>query len=463
MSADAEGHDMQRRMQHFITPLGAAPFPEIGRGDGVYLWDKAGKRYIDGSSGAVVSNLGHNNARVKAAMRAQADAVAFAYGRVWESPANRELADRLTRLSDWSFDACFFVSGGTEAVEASLKFARQWALARGESGRWKVISRMPSYHGSTLAVLGVTGDDDFGGPFKPMFVSHPKIPAPLSYRLPAGMSGEAYAMQCAQALEQRIEAEGAESVLAFIMEPVGGVSTGALVAPDAYYTMVRDICDRHGVTLIFDEVMSGAGRTGAFLAAHHWRACKPDIVVLAKGLSGGYAPLGAVLTSSEAVDALRRQGGFLHGHTYAANPFACAIGAAVLAELEERDLVANAAAMGAVLKARLEDMRMRRGYVGDVRGRGLLCAVEIVADKASKAMFSAETDAMGRIRALAMEEGVVFLSRRTSGGRNGEWLMACPPLISTADEIDALVDSLDRALQRFEREMAQGARLRARQ
>lgn len=456
---NAEG--IHRRMQHFISPTGSAPFPEIARGDGVYLWDKTGKRYLDGSSGAVVSNLGHSNARVKAAIRDQADQVSFAYARVWESPANLALTERLTRLAGWRYDACFFVSGGTEAVEAALKFARQWALARGDAGRWKVVSRTPSYHGSTLAVLGVTGDSDFAAPFAPMVREHPKAPAPLSYRTPDGVTAEEYARQCADALEKCIEREGPESVLAFIMEPVGGVSTGALVAPNEYYAAVRKICDRHGVLLIFDEVMSGAGRTGAFLAAHHWPSCRPDIVVLAKGLSGGYAPLGAVLVSSEAVDAVRAQGGFVHGHTYAANPMACAVGTAVLDELDERSLVGHAGSMGELLKTRLNDILAKRDFVGDIRGRGLLCAVEIVADKASKAIFPAEANAIGRIRALAMEEGLMLLSRRTSGGRFGEWMMACPPLISTAGEINDMADMLDRALQRFESEMAPGTRRRA--
>lgn len=444
------GGELPRRMQHFITSEGAAPFPRIERGDGVYLWDAAGRRYLDGSSGAVASNIGHNNARVRAAMHEQAERVSFAYARVWENQANERLAEKLAAMTGWGFDAAFFVSGGTEAVEASLKFARQWAVARGEASRWKVISRVPSYHGSTLAVLGITGDDDFRAPFTPMIVAHPKVPAPLSYRPPEGLDAEAYAKQCADALEERIEREGPQNVLAFIMEPVGGVSTGALVAPEFYYRRIREICDRHGVLLIFDEVMCGAGRTGRFLAAQHWPSCRPDIVVLAKGLSGGYAPLGAMLVSREAVDLLRTQGGFLHGHTYAANPMACAVGVAVLEEIETRGLIEQAAVLGERLRAQLKVVQQRRRFIGDVRGLGLLCAVEIVADPETKAMYPA--DAIGRIRALAMEEGLVVLSRRTSGGRFGEWLMACPPLISSEAEIDSFADMLDRALARFEKE-----------
>lgn len=446
-----QGHrDAVRRMQHFITHQDANAFPLIDHADGVYLFDAAGRRYMDGSSGAVASNIGHNNARVREAMRAQADRISFAYGRVWESRANIELVERLSTLAGWNFDSAFLVSGGTEAVEASLKFARQCAVARGEPRRWKVISRVPSYHGSTLAVLGITGDDDFRAPFAPMVVNHPKIPAPLSYRPAHGMDAQGYADFCAKALEKCILSEGPGEVLAFIMEPVGGVSTGALVAPASYYRTIRDICDRYGVLLIFDEVMCGAGRTGKFLAAHHWPDCRPDIVVLAKGLSGGYAPLGAMLTSSDAVDMLRAQGGFIHGHTYAANPMACAVGVAVLDELTDRGLVERAEVLGERLRARLAAAQQRRRSIGDVRGMGLLCAVEIVADRETKAMYPPESDAMGRIRALAMDQGLAILSRRTSGGRFGEWLMACPPLTASEAEIDSMVEMLEAALAEFE-------------
>lgn len=460
MSNSQNEADM-RLMQHFISPLDAEPFPMVSHGDGIYLWDQDGRRYLDGSSGAVVSNIGHNNPRVKAVMREQADRITFAYARVWESPANRGLAERVVKLAGSGYDSCFFVSGGTEAIEASLKLARQVAVARDQQTRWKVISRMPSYHGSTLAVLGVTGDDDFGGAFRPMYVDMPKIPAPLGYRTPEGVDARENARRCAAALEERILAEGPDSVLAFVMEPVGGTSTGALVSPDSYYESVRAICDRHGVQLIFDEVMSGAGRTGRFLAAHYWPKCRPDIVVLAKGLSGGYAPLGAVVTSSDVVDDVRRAGGFMHGHTYAANPQSCAIACAVLDELVEHNLVENAATMGNHLQARLLELQNRFSVIGDVRGRGLLCAIEIVADRPTKRMFPVEADAIGRIRNLCREAGLVLLSRRTSGGRYGEWLMVCPPLIVNQAQVDELCDSLSIALQRFESEVAVSSRARA--
>ena len=227
------------------------------------------------------------------------------------------------------------------------------------------------------------------------------------------------------------------------------MATGALVAPDVYYTLIRKICDRYGIFLIYDEVMSGAGRTGKFLAAHHWADCRPDIVALAKGVSGGYAPLGAVLTTDDMVRDLRAMGGFFHGHTYAANPQACAAGSAVLDELAERRLVENAAAMGPLLKQQLSELAGETEIIGDVRGRGLLLAVEIVADQASKKMFPPEADAIARIRERCMENGLILLARKVAGGRYGEWLMVCPPLIIDEAQIEELVGGFRKALLSF--------------
>jgi adenosylmethionine-8-amino-7-oxononanoate aminotransferase len=436
-------------LQHFISPAGAPGFPEVDRADGIYIWDSSGSRYIDGSSGAVSSNIGHNNHRVKQAMIDQANKVSFAYGRVWESAPHRELAQRLSALAGLGLDSVFAVSGGSEAVEQAVKIARLAAFARGESARWKVISRQPSYHGATMALMGITGDPEFGEPFAPLFVKHPRVPAPLTYRVPVGLTAEQYAVQCAEALEHRIREEGPESVLAFIMEPVGGTATGALVAPAIYQTLIRRICDRFGVTLIFDEVMSGAGRTGKFLAAHHWPDCPPDIVVLAKGVSGSYAPLGCVLTQGQVVDAIRSVGGLVPGHTYAANPQACAVSCAVLAETVERRLIENAAALGPVLMRGLQDLMAEFDCIGDVRGLGLLQAVEIVSDRRTKTIFPEALQAIAQIRRLCMQHGLMLLSRRLCGGIYGEWLMVAPPLIITEEQLDELLRAFRAALQDF--------------
>ncbi len=427
--------------------------PTIARAEGLYMWDDSGRRYIDVSSGPVVSNLGHCNPRVIAAMAEQARRTGFACPSAFVSEANLTLAERVAGLAGPGLERLFPVSGGSEAVESCIKFARQVALTRGEPSRCKVISRMPSYHGGTLGALALTGDTVAEEVFGPMMRSMPKIPAPLSYRFPAGHDGESYAAFAAEALKDEIERQGPETVLAFIYEPVGGLATGALVAPDFYYLRVREICDTYGVLMICDEVMSGAGRTGAFLASDHWPGARPDIVALAKGIGAGYTPLGMMLASAEMVDAVVESGGFLHGHTYNANPMTCAIGAAVLDEVIERGLIANAREKGAELRRRLNALCEASPIVGDVRGRGLLQAIEIVADKDSKAMIPLELQAPTRIGALARERGLVLYTRRTSGGKYGDWLMITPALIVDSAQIDEIVGRLAETLQAYADEL----------
>jgi adenosylmethionine-8-amino-7-oxononanoate aminotransferase len=441
-------------IQAFFAPPNAPRKPRIRRAEGIWFEDEAGRRTIDASSGPVASNLGHGNARVLAAQRAQAELAAFATPSQFESGANLALAERLARLCGPGLDRAFMTSGGSEATETAMRFCRQHAVWRGEAGRWKVISRMPSYHGNTFGALAVSGDPAAHALFGPMMVQHPKVPAPFSYRVPAGHTAESYAAECADALERTILAEGAETVLAFIMEPVGGLATGALVAPDLYYTAVRQICTRHGVTLIYDEVMSGAGRTGRFLASEHWPAGRPDIAVLAKGVSAGYAPLGVVMVPERMAEDLAGSGGFAAGFTYFANPLSCAVGVAVLDELVERDLIGNAAVQGARLHARLEAIAAGSRILGDIRGRGLLLAIELVADKAEKRSIPVALNAPERLKAIALRHGLHLYGRRTAGGRFGDWLMVSPPLIVTADEVDLIADRIAASLGEYEDELA---------
>ena len=253
-------------------------------------------------------------------------------------------------------------------------------------------------------------------------------------------------------LERTIIDENPEEVLAFIMEPVGGLSTGALVAPDFYYKQVREICDQYGVILIYDEVMSGAGRTGQFLAADHWRGSDPDLVILAKGLCAGYSPLGALLAPNRIVEPVVSSGGFLHGHTYASNPLSCAIANAVLNEVIENNLIENAQVVGDYLKKGLENLATQLSIIGDVRGKGLLLAVEIVRDTATKSMFDIDQRAIYRISELGIKNGILLYTRKTSKGENGEWLMIAPPLISTTDHCDEFLSKLNETLKDFQKE-----------
>ncbi|PHP65683.1 aspartate aminotransferase family protein [Zhengella mangrovi] len=424
------------------------PRPFLDRGEGIYLFDEHGKRYIDGSSGAMVSNIGHSNPRVLEAMKAQMDKATFGYRLHFRTEASERLATKTASLMPDGLDRVFFVSGGSEAVESCVKLARQYALTQGQASRWKVISRFPSYHGCTLGALALTGYDPLALPFAPMMQVMPKIAAPTCYLDRDNLTDEARGLKYADLLRDEIIAQGPDTVLAFIMEPIGGASTGALVAPDSYYARIREICDEFGILLIYDEVMTGAGRTGRFLAAEHW-GITPDIVALSKGFAAGYAPLGAMVARNDIVEAILDAGGFLHGFTYAGNPLACAAGLAVLEEIEREGLVANAARMGEVLKQRLEGLMRRYPMIGDVRGKGLMTAFELVSDRETMAPLPRGMNAYLRLVEIAYGNGLIIYSRRTRGGAEGDHFLVCPPLIITEAQVDEMMGLLVRSLDTF--------------
>ena len=419
--------------------------PLLDRAEGIYLWDRAGKRYLDGCSGAMVSNIGHSNPRVIDAMRRQLERSAFGYRLHFENEPAERLAALIGDLCPPGHEKVFFVSGGSEAVESALKLARQYAVASGEGGRWQVISRTPSYHGSTLGALAVTGYRPLTEPFLPMMRRMPAIPAPRCYLDRDELSDDERGLRYAEMLRDKIIELGPESVLGFVMEPVGGASTGALVAPDSYYARIREICDEFGVLLIYDEVMSGAGRTGRYLAAEHW-GIKPDIIALAKGLAAGYAPLGAMVADDRIVERVLDAGGFQHGYTYAGNPLACAAGLAVTLEILEQGLMTRATETGAQLKLGLERLMQAYPFIGDVRGKGLLLAFELVADRASMQPLPAELNAYSRLVELAYERGLIIYSRRTREGLEGDHFMICPPMITTAEQVDEILGLLGESL-----------------
>jgi adenosylmethionine-8-amino-7-oxononanoate aminotransferase len=425
----------------------------VSRAEGLHVWDTAGRRYIDVTSGPVAVNLGHGNPRVLQAMQEQSGRVCFAYPTAFESESNVRLNERLASQAGMGLDRAFFVSGGSEAVEKCLQFARRYAIVTGQSARHKVISRNPSYHGSTRGLMALSADPGYvsflvGGP------AGIQVPAPWSYRIPDGVDAVVHARQCAEALRTAIVAEGPEFVLAFIIEPVMGFSGGATYAPAEYYRRVREICDEFGVLLIFDETISGAGRTGRFLAAHWWPDAKPDLVTLAKGLGGGYDPLGAFLASSGMVDTVVGGGGFHFGHTHKGHPLACAVGLAVLEETIEQRLTERASNVGEYLRGRLNALKADIPVIGDVRGLGMLNAIEIVADQRSKAMLPRSLDVLGRIQSIARERGLLIYGRRTHGGKFGDWIMATPPLIATTEDIDEIVEGLAQTLRTFSAEVS---------
>ncbi|WP_039018862.1 aspartate aminotransferase family protein [Halocynthiibacter namhaensis] len=425
--------------------------PEVDRAEGIYIYGKNGTRYIDGSSGAMVSNIGHSNQNVLKAMKAQMDSATFAYRLHFENSAAEDLASTIADRMPDGLNKIFFVSGGSEAVESCVKFARQWAVAAGQSSRWKIISRFPSYHGSTLGALALTGYGPLKDAFMPLFKDMPKIPAPTCYQDQDNLSDHERGLKYAEMLRDEIMSQGPDTVLAFAMEPVGGASTGALVAPDSYYKRVREICDEFGVLLIMDEVMSGVGRTGTFMASEHWDI-RPDLVAVSKGFAAGYAPLGAMIADEKMVETVLDAGGFAHGHTYAGNPLACSAGLAVLNEIDRLDLMGNTRAMGDVLMSGLRDLMSRYEFIGDVRGKGLLTAFEMVSDRDTMKPLPKDLNAYDRFVEICYERNLITYSRRTRGGIDGDHFLICPPMIVTETQVSDILNILDDSLAVFARE-----------
>ncbi|MET4127427.1 aspartate aminotransferase family protein [Roseovarius sp. MBR-6] len=422
--------------------------PRLARAEGVYIDAVDGRRWLDGSSGAMVCNIGHSNPAVLEAMRAQMEVATFGYRLHFETEPAEALAERLAGIAPEGLGRVFFVSGGSEAVESALKLARSHALAMGEAQRWKVISRFPSYHGCTLGALSVTGYAPMTAPYAPMMAAMPKIPAPRAWLDGLPLDDPATGEHYADMLEAQILREGPETVLAFIVEPIGGASTGALMPPAGYMRRIREICDRHGVLLIHDEVISGGGRTGRWFSGDHWGVV-PDMITISKGFGAGYMPLGALIARDSIVEAVLDHGSYPHGFTYAGNPLACAAGLAVIDEIERQGMMANAMAMGDLLRSRLEALMQRYEIVGDVRGIGLLQAFELVADRQTRAPLPKHLDAYDRLVEAAYDEGLIIYSRRSRGGHEGDHFLVAPPMIVTPAQVDEIMEKLTRALDRF--------------
>jgi len=428
------------------------PRPLIVRAKGVRMWDEDGREYIDLSSGPVVSNIGHGNEAVAEAMARQALTVDYISVRQARSQPNLDLTARISALAGPGFERVCLTSGGSEANECALKFLRWRAVANGQPERAKIITCDPSYHGGTLATLAMSGDDDVVPMIDSMITPSIKVPAPLSYRPAANHTASTYARFCAEALETAILSVGPQNVLAFFIEPVGGLATGCNVPPPEYFRAIRDICTRHGVALVFDEVLCGTGRTGKFLAAHNWPDALPDLVVMAKGLGSGYTPLGATLIPARMADGLSQGTGFGVFHTYSANPISCATALAVLDEYQRLDVLANTRAMGAHLRDGLETLKSNSSVIGDIRGLGLVMAMELVTDKSSKAPFPPERPPIERLKLAGLKHGLLMYGRRTSKGKNGDWIMISPPMVISRGECDEVLARLTAAVKEFERE-----------
>ncbi|SBW09533.1 Uncharacterized aminotransferase C1771.03c [uncultured Alphaproteobacteria bacterium] len=435
-------------MTHILHRQIKGVLPTAVGGRGVELFDADGKSYIDASGGAAVSCLGHNHPDVIAAIKAQADALAFAHTGFFTSAPAEALADRLIATAPKGLDYVYFVSGGSEAVEAALKMARQYFVETGEPQRTKIVAREQSYHGNTVGALSAGGNRWRRRLYEPILLDTHHIPPCYAYRHRApGESDAAYAARAAQALEDKILELGPETVMAFVAETVVGATAGAVPPVADYFKRIRAICDKYGVLLILDEVMSGMGRTGTLHACEQ-EGVSPDLLTIAKGLGGGYQPIGATLLSKRIYDAFARGSGFFqHGHTYMGHPMACAAALAVQQVIARDDLLANVRAMGARLAAGLQARFGDHRFVGDIRGRGLFQALELVADRDSKEPFDPALKLHARVKQAAMARGLmVYPSGGTVDGERGDHVLLAPPFIATAGTIDAIVVRLGEAL-----------------
>src|SRR5262245_38602921 len=423
-------------------------YPVAVRGEGAYLYDREGKRYLDASGGAAVSCLGHSDPAVIAAIQRQIEKLPFAHTSFFTNEPMEALADALIGRAPKSFDKVYFVSGGSEAIEAALKLARQYFVEKGEPQRAYVIGRRQSYHGNTLGALAVGGNQWRRKQFEPLLIKTSHVSPCFAYRgKQPGETDTAYGERLARELEQEIQRLGEKSVIAFVAETVAGATIGAATPVPGYFKRVREICDRYGVLLILDEVMCGMGRCGT-LHASAQEGIAPDLMTIAKGLGGGYEPIGAVLLGRHIYESFAGGSGyFQHGHTYMGHPMACAAGLAVQETIRRDNLLANVRDMGALLRRRLGERFGNHPHVGDIRGRGLLQAVELVEDRSTKAPFDPAKKLHAKVKKAAMARGLmVYPMGGTIDGTLGDHVLLAPPFIVTSDQIGEIVDRLGSAI-----------------
>lgn len=417
-------------------------------GKGVWLYDAQGNAWLDGSGGAAVSCLGHGHPDVIAAMHRQIDALAYAHTSFFTTEVAEELAQRLVEDAPAGTSHAYFVSGGSEAVEAALKMARQYYVEIGQPQRSRIIARRQSYHGNTLGALAVGGNEWRRRQFAPLLIDVTHVSPCYAYRdQQAGETAEQYSARLVQELDDTIQRLGPDTVMAFVAEPVVGATAGALTPTPGYFQGIRALCDRYGILLIADEVMCGMGRTGTLYAVEQEQVT-PDLITIAKGLGGGYQPIGAVMAQGHVVDAMRQGSGFFqHGHTYLGHATACAASLAVQTVIHRDNLLENVRRQGQGLLQRLQVALGDHPHVGDIRGRGLFWGVELVQDRASKQVFDPALQLHARIKREAMQRGLmIYPMGGTIDGRQGDHILLAPPFIIQDDELDILTERLAAAI-----------------
>jgi adenosylmethionine-8-amino-7-oxononanoate aminotransferase len=423
-------------------------YPVAATARGVIVHDSAGKEYIDACGGAAVSCLGHSHPDVLAAMHKQLDQLAYAHTSFFTSQVAEELADDLIAHAPEGISRVFYVSGGSEAVEAALKLARQYFVERGELQRRFIIGRRQSYHGVTLGALAVGGREWQRKQFGPLMIETHHVSPAYEYRdKRAGETAEAYGARLAEELESKIDELCGENVIAFVAETVVGATLGAVPAVPGYFRRVREICNRHGILLILDEVMCGMGRTGTLHACEQ-EGINPDLMAVAKGVGGGYAPIGALLIQERIFNTVAEgSGAFLHSHTYTGHPLACAAALAVQRVIRRDDLLENVRRQGDYLSRRLNERFGNHPFVGDLRGRGLFQGIEIVSDRGTKEPFDPSYRLHARIKHEAMARGLmVYPMGGTVDGTRGDHVLLAPPFIIDSAAIDTIVERLGEAI-----------------
>jgi len=422
--------------------------PVAVSGHGMFVRDADGNEYLDACGGAAVSCLGHGHPDVLAAMHEQTDRLAYAHTSFFTSEPAEALADQLVRTAPAGLSHVYFVSGGSEAVEAALKLARQYYVEIGQPERSRFVARRQSYHGNTLGALAVGGNAWRRRQFAPLLIDVDHVSPCYAYREQrADESAETYGARLAQELDDKIREIGPGRVLAFVAETVGGATAGALVPAPGYLRAVREVCDRHGCLLILDEVMCGMGRTGTLHACEQ-EGVTPDLLVIAKGLGGGYQPIGAMLAQGRIVDAMAAGSGFFqHGHTYLGHPVACAAALAVQRVIERDGLLARVRERGRELQERMAQAFAAHPHVGDIRGRGLFWGLELVADRDTKAPFDPAAQLHARVKRAAMARALMtYPMGGTIDGRSGDHILLAPPFIAEPQHLELIVERLSAAI-----------------
>ena len=426
-------------------------YPVLIRGEGIYLFDKDGNRYIDGISGAGNVTLGHGRRSIVEAMSVQANHLAYCFSAFFTNQPALELAQRIANLTPGDLNHVYFVSGGSEAIEAAMKIARQYHVHRGEEQRHLVLSRWRSYHGATLGALALTGLPKMRAHFSPWLPAFPKVTPCYPYRCSfSGCQGRCN-LKCAEDLEQVILQAGPENVAAFVAEPIVLAHFAGGVPPADYFSLIREICDKYGVLFIADEVITGFGRTGKYFAIEHWNVV-PDMIVFGKGVSSGYSPLAGVAFRDSVRDVFEeRKEAFTHVHTYVDNPVAMRAGLAVLEAIEKEGILEHVEMTGRHLQEKAQELS-KHSSVGEVRGKGLILGIELVRDRNTREPFPAALRVYKRLSKILLEKGLAVST--TSGGAdfvNGDDVRFYPPLITTCDQIDEALDIMDEGLTELER------------